>query len=280
MKRVLAIILSIILLMGTIVNPAYAAQLTEDTAEEAVLEEPKAVPENAEETEAEESSEENAAEEKMEEPAEESTAEPVEDPEEEQTENLTAEPAEVPEEAPEEETVHTTETQVFRTEGEEQSDALLYGYLNKKLAQAGLSVPESYAGEGILAEETADQYLTGNDRIVYDYLREKVAEIAAHGGSTVIDIPMELFGVELNRKYYLSEYGFSDDRPFDDEVDERIKERISFDYNAVINALLFDCPYEMYWYHKTSGTIVNGYSYNKGTYNGKNYIESFSLQSA
>ena len=102
MKRVLAIILSIILLMGTIVNPVYAAQLTEDAAEEAVPEE--------------------------------SAEEPVVNPEEEQAENLTAEPAEVPEEASEEEAVHTTETQVFRTEGEDRGDALLYGYLNKKLA--------------------------------------------------------------------------------------------------------------------------------------------------
>lgn len=89
--------------------------------------------------------------------------------------------------------------------------------------------------------------LSGRNLQIYNSLKESIAEVAAKGGSTkfavTLDSPITWIG---NRS----------------QADDKFSANI--DYNGIINCLLADSPYELYWYDKTTGTEVSYAATTKG----------------
>lgn len=172
------------------------------------------------------------------------------------------------------------------TEDGETGDLFL-GYLEKTSGVEPDAVLLSDAGSR----------LTGLNAELYAMLREDLAEIAAGRSlcSDIVYLPAGLpdnFRQQLEDQYTREEldamrtlpenyafstvetwtadqinalkaqYGFSDGEA-DSQIVRSIAEKMRYglDGTAIINALMADCPLELYWYDKTAGySAANGYS--------------------
>lgn len=133
-------------------------------------------------------------------------------------------------------------------------DDLLYSYLLQQ--GTGMTARGNLAGNA----------LTGNDKIVYDILKEEIAKIAAGDKvSTVIEITFARMGIQ--KTWTKDELGVSAilvNGQWNKEASDKAYAKIQWDLNKVMNALLADCPYELYWYDKKAGAEIE-YSAIKGT---------------
>ena len=115
---------------------------------------------------------------------------------------------------------------------------------------------------------SAGANLKGNDRIVYDYLKPKIALIASGTEhSTEIEIPISVFGIDKN-EFTASDLGVSSIVLYDSQTGkysinpdayDAMYGMLRFDLGNLINALLADCPYELYWFDKTKGFGYTNY---------------------
>ena len=105
---------------------------------------------------------------------------------------------------------------------------------------------------------TRGSLLVGQEKVVYDKLSQRICDVAAgRESSTVIDIPLSDLGVK--KAYTAEELGlesvFDADNP--SEVSETARQAVNGMFNVallrVLNAVLSDYPYELYWYDKTLG---------------------------
>ena len=149
-----------------------------------------------------------------------------------------------------------TETALPEAESVPDNDALFYGYL---LRRAGVT-------DSAELMASAGSSLNAKDKELYDLLKTFVTEIAEGKRTNTVyvitydDFPKTLTAAEL---------GVTD--CFSDEGKAAIKARIDalydYDTNAVFDALLSDCPYELYWYDKSSNGGV-GFHYAGSAYSG------------
>ena len=151
-----------------------------------------------------------------------------------------------------------------RTESEAE---LLMAYFDR---ESGMAEPQ-----GITVSPRSDG-LSGNDKLVYDYLLGQIKEIAAGKiASTVIEVPFSLFGLDWEHEYTDKELGFDGCVTYDPASDkwvidnDRVAEAFeafcalfAFDTQKVFDALEADCPYELYW----MGSGEGAYSYVSGEY--------------
>ena len=134
------------------------------------------------------------------------------------------------------------------------SGDLLYNYM---LQQSGVTPKPDDTKNGAAVNYrsgiSAGERLTGNDAIVYNYLKTEIQKIAAgQRTSTVINIPKEKLGIE-NASWSASDLGVTavvSNNQITDESTKALRKEIC-DFSAVINALLADCPYDLYWCDKT-----------------------------
>ncbi len=100
-----------------------------------------------------------------------------------------------------------------------------------------------------------DNHITDSrDNAIYRLIKEKAAIIAANGGSAVIELPASVIG------NITVAIGTGVDTEF--ALFNAIIEEI--DFTTIVNCLLVDCPYEMFWYDKTAGMSIS-FSYNYTT---------------
>ncbi len=85
---------------------------------------------------------------------------------------------------------------------------------------------------------------------IYRALKEKVAAIAENGGSSVITLDTSVIG------------DISVPTSLGSDMSKALSNAVStaIDLKHILNCLIIDCPYELYWYDKSVGLIVN-YSY-------------------
>lgn len=118
---------------------------------------------------------------------------------------------------------------------------------------------------------SAGSRLTGNDRAVYDKMRE-TATLAANGelDDTLIEIPFTELGIE-ERMYSAKELGLSDEESLlnetgDDisaEAEQGILASLAYDFGKVTDCLSADCAYELYWSKGAFGSgAALSYSFN------------------
>lgn len=80
-------------------------------------------------------------------------------------------------------------------------------------------------------------YLSGRNLQIYNSLKTSIASVAANGGSTTFVVPLD------------SPITWTGDLS---QADAQFS--ASVDFNGIIDCLLVDNPYELYWYDKTTGT--------------------------
>lgn len=109
------------------------------------------------------------------------------------------------------------------------NDTLYEGYVQNVLYGNGIETYGLCAGDN----------LTGPAKTMYDYLKPRIKEVAANGGETAIIFKDAWFKGE--------DYLWKGDN------EEEIKADMAAGVKQVVNALLLDCPYEMYWYDTSAG---------------------------
>ncbi len=143
------------------------------------------------------------------------------------------------------------------------SGELLNAYVQQLFSSAGTGMVSAPA---LMSSDIGGNGLTGQDRRLYELLKPEISEIAAgHRTSTVITVPVNAI-LEKNR-YTAEELGL--EAITKDNASQIYKRIFTFSAQAVVNALLADCPYELYWYNKTVGTgyVIPGFTiYNSGSY--------------
>ena len=102
------------------------------------------------------------------------------------------------------------------------NDELLAGYLQKQM----------YGGISLYGTTAGDR-LDGIGEAIYDYLKSNIETVAAGGLDSAV------FGFDLSV--------FSDD-----DINIFIQD-FNTNINKILNCLLTDCPYELYWFDKTQG---------------------------
>ena len=235
-KRVISFLMALVLVVGMVPGQALAGEV-ETVPAETVLEETVSLETAAAETAAAETVEEMA-------PA---IPETTEAPEETQLETLPEEPVQetVPETLPEED-VQAEYAQVVIPDAELPENGELYdAYLQR------LFYGSNIAFFGISARER----LTELEQKFYDYLKPEIEKIAAgERTSTRIEI----------RKDVLAQWGMTVSFDVSAGADTSAKATLvhngifdQVDQRNIINALMYDCPYDMYWYDKTVGTLIS-----------------------
>lgn len=130
-----------------------------------------------------------------------------------------------------------TETDVIVPEdpGLPDNEELLDGYVMNILGlNSGISTLANYG----------DKVLNEQEKAIYDQLKTSIAGIAANGGSTEFTFSWTFTYAELGLDGMPS--------TITDDIKAKISEKIG-DINKVIDVLLVDCPYELYWFDKTRG---------------------------
>ena len=129
-------------------------------------------------------------------------------------------------------------------------------YSNDELAEQFINREMSYAPQRSYSAYVYSRNLSESNAIVFNYLYGQILSIAeGYETSTTITIPEDVFYIDVPYDDYQS-------RTFSD-----ILESNGFNSSTIIHALLCSCPYDLYWYDKTSGfstsyssRFVNGYS--------------------
>ncbi len=147
---------------------------------------------------------------------------------------------------------------VDATAADTDDGALFYEYL---LRRAGVS-----NGAGLLSD--ARSRLSDKDKELYDMLKEFVSKIASGEQTEAVlvisydNFPLTWTAAELGVSDIFSPQGEA-------ALSEKIEECYNYDTNAVFDALLADCPYELYWYNKSGESDGGvGFRYTASSYSG------------
>lgn len=123
------------------------------------------------------------------------------------------------------------------------NDELFSAYVDLAFAGEDADVPSIF-GVG----DPAYNRLGEKEKEIYDDLKDKIADVAANGGSTQ-------FAITTTFEFTLTELGLSESYT-GDELKEKVSEKFRPIWSTALDALLLDCPYELYWYEKTKGTEI------------------------
>ena len=141
---------------------------------------------------------------------------------------------------------------------EAEDEDALQGYVQMRLnRERGLLQSSFFSGRRLVASEPGQAS-------VYFLLKEGVERVAdGERTSTIFGGPISeltAYGLIEKTKFYTAELGYETvDESNRREVAEAMLERMNLmGINAAMRALLADCPYELYWFDKTSS---GGYKY-------------------
>lgn len=136
-------------------------------------------------------------------------------------------PALTAEELVQQEEVTVTETVDTSDAGLPDNDELFAGYVDQMLypSRGGVSLLANWG--------SSTGVLNDNERAIYNQLKGKIESVAADGGSTKFTLDVS----SLNITWTGGEDGY----------------KAILNTSKIIDCLLVDCPYELYWYDKTVG---------------------------
>ena len=122
------------------------------------------------------------------------------------------------------------------------NDELFAGYVNQLLypSRGGVSLLANWGSSAGV--------LNANERDIYNQLKGEIEDVAANGGSTVFQLTAP--NITWNTTASGEELKTEAAQKFGSAVSTR----------DILNCLLVDCPYELYWYDKTN-TGGTGWSY-------------------
>lgn len=140
------------------------------------------------------------------------------------------------------------------------NDELFSAYVDLTLAGLDTDAPATF-GVG----NPAYNRLGEKEKIVYEKLKEKITFVANNGGATTFEIDPSWTSTKTT--WTADEMGtdplfvtVEGKQTLSPALNQKIHEEYGLD--GLMEALLFDCPYELYWFDKVTGTQVGiGYSY-------------------
>lgn len=105
---------------------------------------------------------------------------------------------------------------------------------------------------------TAYDRLGEKEKSVYNVLKPQIQSVAAgNTTSTVFTVKLSDFGIE-NNSFTKDDLGVESIYQLKDntyriseEAGKKMEAMVKYDFQAVLNALLCDCPYDLYWFDKT-----------------------------
>lgn len=167
------------------------------------------------------------------------------------------------------------------------NDELFKGYVNKAFGIEDIATYNNPTGNRLAKNNLAGNRLSGNDKIIYDFLKEKIAQVASGEISdTDFEIPMSSL-IGYQQKWSKEELGVEivENNKFNEAVFnaiwQKMKQKLSYNFRRIYNAILSDFPYELYWHNKTLGYAADwfgSYSYTAYEFTLKdNVCISFSL---
>ena len=115
----------------------------------------------------------------------------------------------------------------------------------------------------IAVKRKAGNRLTGINKTIYTTLSEYIQQVASgERASTVFEIAVEDLGME-QLWWTASELGVTEivvDGELSEEAQAALGNKGQYDFRLIMNALLADNPYSLYWYDKTAEIGSSGYS--------------------
>ena len=132
------------------------------------------------------------------------------------------------------------------------NEQLLEGYLNNILYGQDTSVQPGTS--------VAEDVLSGVQQTLYEELKSKITTVASKGGSTRFSISSN-----LGLTWQTTAKGSALEKEVSAHFD-------ALDTSKIINCLLVDCPYELYWYEKTASTMWQ-YGYTTSTTGGRTTVK-------
>ena len=119
---------------------------------------------------------------------------------------------------------------------------------------------------------SAGSRLTGYDRAIYDYISSQLPLIeSGERTETIFTLKISDMGLEKSEWTFaeLNALGVAtvvgEDGKLTAEAKQVIREQVNYDWDLVINALLADHPYLLYWYKKNASTYLTPYSLSKSS---------------
>ena len=114
---------------------------------------------------------------------------------------------------------------------------------------------------------TASEKLNGFNLAVYEALNREISLVAAgERSSTVFAVAISDLGLEKT-EWTAEELGVDSiivNGSIPSNVISKVKKEVGYDFGLVIDALLADDPYSLYWFDKTGSIRSGGYSYRTG----------------
>ncbi len=162
----------------------------------------------------------------------------------------------------------TSEPVTVQTYSSTNDDGMENSELLKNFVQQRFDemTPSYQAKKGL--RRSAGSYLSGNDLNAYNYLKNTIRKIAlGEISNTVISIPLTEITSDVG-PWTAEQLGVNEivvNKSITSEAKDAVKKKVTFDLNKVLNALLADYPYELFWYDKTEGCsykAFDSYSYN------------------
>ena len=155
------------------------------------------------------------------------------------------------EQAFEGEIVGSFESQTYQGPDSLDNEALFESYIEAKLATKNSPV--------LLAKRGA--VLSGVNQAVYNKLKPEITKVAdGIRSSTVFEVSVEDFGLE-KLFWTAEELGvpslFGEDNEVTEQAINALVEKVGFDIDALMRALLANCPYDLYWYDKVAGVSTS-----------------------
>ncbi|MCD7863384.1 MAG: hypothetical protein LUG61_07715 [Lachnospiraceae bacterium] len=156
------------------------------------------------------------------------------------------------------------------------NEDMLDGYVTELIQGYGISTLGTSAGD-ILSD--------GIEKSLYALLKEKIESVATGEVSyTVFTISLEDLG--LDGSYSADELGvssiFDEQGSITSEASSALMNKlgVSGSISTVMDALLTDCPYDLYWYDKTStgGSKTRYWMSATSTLDGESYLELTSIE--
>ncbi|MCI5971127.1 MAG: hypothetical protein MRZ29_08355, partial [Oscillospiraceae bacterium] len=145
-----------------------------------------------------------------------------------------------------------------------QSSELFKGYVQKTLYPKNMS-------EANPASVEAREQLGANDKNIYDFLKNKIEKVAnGEMSSTTFEINKEIFEKwGFKNSWTAKELGIvKNDSEAENEYLQRVANAAfgefnkNFNISQILNAIIDDCPYDLYWFDKseTGGIASGGYT--------------------
>ncbi len=133
------------------------------------------------------------------------------------------------------------------------NDAALEGFINRAFGIGSAST----SGRRKAARVTRRSNLEGQNAQVYDFLYGCVSQVASgNRDSTVFEMPITQILDQLS--YTAEDLGVSSifvDGKTSEEAKAAIYAKFDYDLSLILDALLADCPYELFWFDKTASIV-------------------------